>query len=228
MKWLIGFVIGLMFVAGVQAACADHVYKINLVYDGTVHANNIEKITGCYPSTESPGYSYTLLSDTGESLYTFQFGDPSKIYVDTSLEGMAGGVIAPEDSDFTLIIPVIKDAKDVVIYNEDQEKVGEINLPEFNMKTFAPGQEIKITFFPSAQGVYEEAYFYSSGLEDMFRLDCEYMCYRDIITYYKIPASWETGEHRIMLYDYSKNKWRSISFLIGYEATDSELIVDFR
>ncbi|MBU0530637.1 MAG: hypothetical protein KKC05_03095 [Nanoarchaeota archaeon] len=230
MKLIIPLLITLLLAVNVQAICADRIYKVDLFYENQdIYMKSIESVVGCFPSQQNPGYHYEILSDTEETLYAFDFGDPGIIHVDTSVGGMQGEVVTLEVSEFTLLVPEIKDAERIDIYNTEDEKITEIALPEFDIRGFALGQIMRISVFPSSEGFYNEMYIYlDDESKDVVKLNCDYMCYRNMEVAYKIPDSWEQGEYSITVYDYNKRSWRTTNFVVTETAHDAELVIDFR
>lgn len=229
MKWIISLLLISVFTVNVQAVCTDKLYQIDFTYENeNIIMKNIQQIVGCSPTSESlTGYTYEIVSDSHEKLRTYKFGNPGKIYTDTSIGGMSGDVVKPEIVDFSLLIPVIKNSEKLEIYNQNNEKITEFTLPEFNIKSFSPGQNVRISIITNPQGFFDKGFIYlDQELNQIINFNCNYMCDRDMVLQYRIPDSW-SGEYTIMIYDYTKKSWRSTNFLVG-EQKDNEITIDLR
>lgn len=85
-----------------------------------------DKVTklGYYPDRKlqpESGFNCTIISDDDETLYSFMFEIPDKIYVDVTdplKNGLSGGVVERDPVEFALILPYYSEAKGVVFYDE--------------------------------------------------------------------------------------------------------------
>ncbi|MFH1978293.1 MAG: hypothetical protein ABIJ92_03130 [Candidatus Aenigmatarchaeota archaeon] len=221
MKELVAAVIMASLLAvNAQALCTDNIYVVDLIFDnGNVSVKNIDYMTGCYPSMESDGYRYDILSDSGRKVYSFEFGNPGLVYTDNSVSGMSGGPVETGYSELTLLVPDVEYAEEVVVYDNEGEKVANIALVDFQVPVFSPDQRITLLVNPTEDGFYKEVYIYHGNeYKDKITLECSYMCYGDKTTSYTIP-NWEDGDYSLRIYDYNRNVWTKNTFRVDVSSS---------
>ena len=115
-------VVLIMFFILASSVYADKVYIFNFNYDnGKITLKNQIIKEGYYPDRKilvEEGYTCSLLDSQSEKFYSFKFELPNKVYTDTiQKEGLEGGVITLNNTDFSFIMPYSSGVNDLVCYN---------------------------------------------------------------------------------------------------------------
>ncbi len=101
---------------------ASDVVLVSLHYeDGKLSLNNKYNLFGYYPDRkiQEGEYYLAVVSSKNAKIYSFRFDVPNRIYVDSSSKG--GDVIVLNKVDFGLLVPYFEEAKEIVIYKENEE-----------------------------------------------------------------------------------------------------------
>ena len=116
------------------------IYLIDLHYkSGVVSLVGVSEKQGYPPGLQiqpDKGYSYDVVSVTGQKLYSYRFDVPVKEYYDTfnSTTGriIGGGVKNLDDVFFTLAVPYFPNAKAASVYDPSGVKILEADLSKFS------------------------------------------------------------------------------------------------
>jgi len=79
------------------------------------------------------GYKAEIISLDNDILYTFKFEIPLNEYVDISdnvTNQITGGLIKLTETDFALVMPYYDDAKEIVFYDETNNKAASVHIME--------------------------------------------------------------------------------------------------
>lgn len=116
---------------------SSKVYIIDLSYkDGRLVINDKIIKYGYAPDrTLQPleGYRAEIISFNNDILYTFKFEIPLKEYVDIGdniTNEISGGLIKLSETDFALILPYYNNAKEIVFYDEENNKAVSVDVIE--------------------------------------------------------------------------------------------------
>ncbi len=129
-------IIGLILIPAIHTeAVCNKVFVINLNYNqGSITYKN--KIIKCgfppdYKIQPEEGYRLELMSPEDKVVYSIKFEVPLKAYTDEVNSYMlSGGLLILNQTDFALVLPYYENAKNIVIYNQNNEKILSINLTE--------------------------------------------------------------------------------------------------
>lgn len=127
----------LMILPIVFALESTKVYIIDLSYrDGKLIINDKIIKYGYAPDrTLQPleGYKAEIISLDNDILYSFKFEIPLKEYTDISsniTNQLSGGLIKLSENDFALILPYYDNAKEIVFYDGENNKVASVDIKE--------------------------------------------------------------------------------------------------
>ena len=126
----------LMVLPIVIALESTKVYIIDLSYkDGKLVINDKIVKYGYAPDYKLQpleGYRAEIVSVDESILYFFKFEIPLKEYVDVSDNEsvIAGGLIKLSETDFALILPYYDNAKEIVFYDEANNKAASVDVKE--------------------------------------------------------------------------------------------------
>ena len=119
-----------IFLAGMVSAETNKVYILNLDYDnGKITLKDKIVKYGYSPDRKiqpEEGYRAEVVSVNGDVLYFFNFEVPSKIYVDVTeprTQELSGGIIKLDKTDFALIVPYFEEAKEIKIYDMNNNEI---------------------------------------------------------------------------------------------------------
>ncbi len=126
-----------IFLIGMASAEASKVYILNLNYDnGKITLKDKIVKYGYSPDRKiqpEEGYRLEVVSLNSEILYFFNFEVPSRIYVDVTNPGtqeLSGGIIKLDKTDFALVVPYFEEAKEIKIYDMNNNEILLINAQE--------------------------------------------------------------------------------------------------
>lgn len=131
------FIALLIVLPVVLALESSKVYVIDFSYkDGELVINDKIIKYGYAPDRKLQpleGYRAEIISLDNDILYTFKFEIPLSEYVDISnniTNEITGGLIKLSENDFALILPYYDNAKDIIFYDETNNKVASVDVEE--------------------------------------------------------------------------------------------------
>lgn len=129
---IIGLILAILNTDTTMAQNPDKILIIDLYYNqGKLDIMAVQHDYGYYPDRlvqPSSGYRLSMIGDS--EVYSFIFPDPRIIFTDVSdkYNNLKGGILILNETSFSLIVPDIKEAKQIIITDQNDEKVTSLDI----------------------------------------------------------------------------------------------------
>jgi len=132
----------------ISIVSAEQVAVVNFNYDnGVITVKDRSVKLGYYPDKNyqpDEGYRVEVVDINGDKLYSLRFKIPLEVFTDISEgDGIDGGLIVLNETDFSVIVPYYEEAQEIIFYNPRNYRVASLDISD---EKFAP-RDYSIVFY---------------------------------------------------------------------------------